>query len=284
MAWIVYSILMFTFSNTLYLLIRKAQKDGMKTSIYSISMFLVPALIYFGFLIFSETAIIPPFKPLVLVIISAFLWSYLGNFFSQKGILYAPNPGYSLILQKSYVIVTTIFAYFLFGAELSLPKVLGILVILAFAALISISKEKKESQSKWVWFSLGAHLCFAYGSLISKQFLNLGLEAYQYLFYIFMIVSGLNFLESQKKNVDVFSAEKDWLLLLGIGVSSALFNLFMQLGYKTASNPGYVAAINTSSIMSVSLFSTWLFDDKLSMRKMVGIVGVSVGLLLMIFS
>lgn len=273
---------MFAFSNSLYLLIRKAQIEKIGTSVYSIAMFLIPSIIYFILALTSGVTLLPKLNHFLIIVVTAFLWSYLGNFFSQKGILYAPNPGYSLILQKSYVILTTVAAYFLFNSELSLLKIISILIIVGFSALVTISKERKKSETKWVIFSLGAHLCFAYGSLISKHFLNIGLQPYTYLFYITLIVSLLNISESKAKKISLSLPKKHWFILGGIGLSAALFNLFMQQGYKFAPNPGYVAAINASSIMSLTLLSAYIFKDSLSVKRVIGIVGVTVGLFIII--
>lgn len=283
MPWLLFSSLMFVFSNLLYLLIRKAQIEKVKMSIYSISMFLVPAFIYFFLALTSQVSLFPTLPQFLLIAIVAFLWSYLGNFFSQRGILYAPNPGYSLILQKSYAILTTIAAFFLLSSEISQSKIVGIFIIVGFSALISFSKEKKKSENKWVLFSLGAHLCFAFGSLMSKYFLNIGLNPYTYLFYITLIVSALNLIESKATRLSFSLSSFQWLIVLGIGVANSFFGLFMQYGYKYAPNPGYVAAINTSSIMSLSLLSAVLFNDSLSAKKLIGVAGVFLGLLFIIF-
>lgn len=282
MNWIVFSLLMFVFSNALYLLIRKAQIEKVETSVYSIPLFFIPAIFYFILALFTRTPLIISFPQFFLIIVAALFWSYLGNYFSQKGILYAPNPGYSLTLQKSYVILTTVAAFFLFASELSFTKVIGVLIIIGFSALISISKGKKEAQIKWVMFSLGAHLCFAFGSLISKHFLNIGLKPYTYLFYITAIVSVLNYLESRVKKTNFSLSKYQCFVMLGIGISATFFNLFMQLGYKYSPNPGYVASVNTSSVMSLTLLSAALFKDSLSMKKLIGILGVLVGLIIIL--
>lgn len=283
MNWIFFSLLMFLFSNSLYLLIRKAQIEKIGTSVYSVAMFLIPSFIYLILALTSGITLLPQLNHLVIIVITAFLWSYLGNYFSQRGILYAPNPGYSLILQKSYVILTTIAAFLLFGSDLSLSKIIAILIIVGFSALVSISKEKRKSETKWILFSLGAHLCFAYGSLISKHFLNIGLQPYTYLFHITLIVSLLNIYESKARKLSLSLSRKQWFILGGIGISAALFNLFMQQGYKYAPNPGYVAAINTSSIMSLTLLSAYIFKDSLSVKEIIGIIGVTAGLFIIIF-
>lgn len=282
--WILFSFLMFLSSNILYLAIRKAQKEEISIDLYSVAMFLIPT---FAYLILAKITITPLFVPLpqfLLIIFTAFFWSFLGNFFSQKGILFAPNPGYSLILQKSYVIITTIAAVFLFQSDININKIIAIILILLFSILLSTSKETQQSKQKWILFSIGAHLCFAFGSLMSKHFLNIGLQPYIYLFYISAFVSFANLLKIKNKKLISNLTQKHWLILLVIGLSSVGFNLFMQLGYKFAPNPGYVVAINTSSIMSLTFLSSLFFKDNLSKLKLVGIIGILVGLLILTFS
>lgn len=272
---------MFAFSNLLYLAIRKAQKENISLYIYSVTMFLIPAISYFLLAIVTKTSLLVNLPQFALIIGTAFLWSYLGNFFSQKGILFAPNPGYSLVIQKSYVVLTTIAAIFLFGSSISISKVIGILIIVAFVAVISISGKTHQAELKWVVFSLLAHLCFAFGSLMSKQFLNMGLQPYTYLFYITSFVSVVNLIEARRKKI-VFNLKRNqWLLILIIGLASVGFNTFMQFGYKLAPNPGYVVAINTASIMSLTVFSALIFKDELNKQKVIGVIGVLGGLLIL---
>ena len=74
----------------------------------------------------------------------------------------------------------------------------------------------------------------------------------------------------------------DYLLLLAIGISSAMFNYFATLALDLAPNIGYVNAINASSISAVTIASALIFKDDLSISKMIGILGVTGGLLLLI--
>lgn len=282
--WILYASIMFLASNVMYLLIRLAQKQNIPISFYSIALFLVPSIIYFFAAQFTGISLNLSLNHFLLVIAAAFFWSYLGNFFSQKAILLAGNPGYSLILQKSYVVITTIAAVFLFQAEFSWQKFIAILFILFFAMLISISgKERKTKNYKWIYFSLLATLCLAFGSLISKHFLNLGLQPFTYLFYINLFVATLNFFDFKKQKIVLHLSKKQILLVTLIGIFSMAFNFSMQLAYKGVPNIGYVSAINVSSIMSVTFLSALIFKDDLSKQRIVGIFGVLVSLFFLIF-
>ncbi len=281
--WIFYSALMFLFSNALYLLIRLAQKKNIPISFYSIAMFLVPSIIYFFAASLTHTSLVLSLQDFLLVIFSAFFWSFLGNFFSQKAILLAINPGYSLILQKSYVVLTTIFAVFLFNASFSWQKFIAIIFILFFSILISASPKNKIGQDKkWIYFSLLANLCYTFGSLISKYFLNIGLEPFVYLFYINLFVAILNIFNFRNQKIKNILSKKQVFLVILIGIFGTAFSFSQQIAYRFAPNIGYVSAINVSSVMSVTFLSSFFFKDDLSRSKVVGIVGVLASLFFLV--
>jgi drug/metabolite transporter (DMT)-like permease len=281
--WFFYAALMFLASNVLYLLIRLAQKQGIPLSFYSIFLFFIPSLIYLSLSFATRTTLAVAPNHLALIICAALLWSYLGNLFSQKAILLAPNPGYSLILQKSYVVLTTIAAVFLFQAEFSWQKFIAIISILFFALVLSISTNNKQQANKWwFYFSLLTNLCLAFGSLISKHFLVLGLQPIMYLFYINLLVATLNFFDFIRQKIPFHPNAKQLFLVVLIGAFSMAFNFSMQLSYKTAPNIGYVSAINVSSIMTVTILSALFFKDELSKTKIIAIGGTLISLVFLV--
>lgn len=103
MNWILAGFLMFACSIPAYLLIRKATLVRMPLSVQNLACFLVPFLLYMPLAIFSGTPLTVTAYQLVILIISAVLFSYLGAKFSLLSMKYAPNPGYSLVISKSYV-------------------------------------------------------------------------------------------------------------------------------------------------------------------------------------
>ena len=66
-----------------------------------------------------------------------------------------------------------------------------------------------------------------------------------------------------------------------IGVFASSFNYFMQVGFNLAPNVGYVNAANASSISLLTLLSAYFFKDDLNNRKLIGIIGVTAGLILL---
>ena len=76
--------------------------------------------------------------------------------------------------------------------------------------------------------------------------------------------------------------KEQMMVLICTGLLSASFNYFMQVGFNTAPNIGYVNAVNAASIGAVSFFSALIFRDELTKQKMLGIIGVTLGLILLV--
>src|SRR3989344_268863 len=129
MNWITASLLGFAFSILTYLLVRKTSLMKVNTEFNNLAMFVIPAIVYVLLGIVTHESFVLTFEQTVVVTIIAVFFSYFGNYFSLRAIEYAPNPGYSLTISKSYVVFTTLVAVFLFGAALSLKNVTAIALI-----------------------------------------------------------------------------------------------------------------------------------------------------------
>ena len=117
---------------------------------------------------------------------------------------------------------------------------------------------------------------------MSKYLLDIGVGVLPRLIYSMIIVSALIVIEMKFKKVKYSGLTASQLItLLVVGISATGFNYFMQLGYQLAPNPGYINAVNTSSISLVTLFSIFLFKDEFSPRRIIGVVGATIGLLLL---
>ncbi len=68
---------------------------------------------------------------------------------------------------------------------------------------------------------------------------------------------------------------------MGISIASMGFNGFMQAGYASSPNPGYINAVNAASIAALAPLSSIIFHDPLPWRKFAGVIGVAAGLLLL---
>ena len=286
MNWILAAFLMFFCSVAAYLLNRKAMLSGMPLSLQNLSSFVIPLILYIPLAFISQTSMSGTPYQFLIILISSVIFSYGGSKFSLLSIKYAPNPGYSLILSKSYVVFTTIVAVLFFNAALTAKAMVAILLIIVFSALVMIDPKAKHSQGVrpiWLPLSFGAFFCWGMLAISSKYLLDLGVPIYSRLIYTMIIVSVIIYAE-MKKNGDSFMSLNpvNKAIFWVMGTLYAGFYYFMQLGYEIAPNIGYINAINASSIAVVAIGASIFFHDEFNIRKFIGVCGVIVGLITLV--
>jgi len=160
----------------------------------------------------------------------------------------------------------------------------AIALILLFSALITIDKDKNRASSNKLWFpyTMGAFFCWGFLAISSKYLLNVGVPILTRLVLSMLITTLLIVVEIIYKKVEWKKlSTKQLSTLLLIGIFGASFNYFMQVGFNLAPNVGIVNATNAASISLLTLMSYIFFKDELSRKKMLGILGVTAGLLLL---
>lgn len=285
MNWIFASLLMFISSVGLYLSVRKSKELRTPQQLNNLAMFLVPGFVYLVLTIKTSTSLtLTPFE-YALILVQSIFFSYFGNVFSLRAIELSPNPGYSLMISKSYVVFTALASVVVFSAPLGIKEVMAIMAIVLFSALIVIDKNRKKlsSSSSWFLLSVATFFCWGFLALSSKYLLILGVPILTRLLLSMMVVSVLIIGESIAKKVSWSNLSQAQLItLMLIGVFGSSFNFFMQVAYNMAPNVGFVNATNAASIAALTLLSSLFFKDEPSARKMVGVAGVLAGLVLLL--
>lgn len=286
MHWILAGFLMFAASVVTYLLVRAAALRNMPPALQNLSMFLVPLVIYIPMIVATGTSwIVTPYQ-MVLLAVTAILFSYFGSRLSVDSIRYAPNPGYSLIISKSYVVFTTLVAVAIFGSPLTLQSALAILLIIGFSALIMIDPgaiKRTGVDPKWLPLALGAFLCWGMLAVMSKYLLDLGVPIFIRLVYVMGIACALFAWDARRAVGQMRSFRAaDWALFAGIGLFAGMFNYFMQVGYQISPNIGFINALNAASIAAVTVGAVFLFKDEFNLRKFAGVAGAIAGLILLV--
>jgi drug/metabolite transporter (DMT)-like permease len=286
MNWILAGFLMFAFSVVQYLLVRKSVQLKTPSQFSNLAMFLIPSVLFYGISAASRINLHVGWYEFAVIVVLAVFFSYLGNVFSLKSIEVAPNPGYSLVLSKSYVVFTTLASIPLFRAALTVRSGIAIAMILVFSALISITGKAKQAshvRASWLPLAIGAFFCWGMLSLTSKYLLILGVHIYSRLIYSMVIVTVLIGIEMAVKKISFRHISfRQMAVSVLIGICSAGFNYFMQAGFATAPNIGYINAMNASSIGLVVLGSAVFFHDEFSLRKGIGVAGVIAGLVMLV--
>lgn len=283
MNWILADLLMFVCSVGVYVAVRKAALDKLPTQFNNLAMFAIPLVVFL-----VASAITRPTFTLTLtqaleIIGTAIVLSYYGNALSMRSIELAPNAGYSLVLSKSYVVLTSILAVPLFGAHLTTQAIIAIALIVGASALIMINPKVAHhaKSTAWVPLALGAFLCWAFLSLVAKHLIAQGVPTIVFLSYVFAIVVVCIVVEMKHKKIDFGLIKRHIKPFTAIGVAASGFNFFNFYAIGIAPNVGYVNATNAASIGAVTVLSVILFKDELTRQKLIGVAGVILGLLLL---
>lgn len=284
MNWITASLLMFSSSIVYYLTIRVGQKKGVTVKEYMAINYPLPTVIFFIMNIAAGGTFMIPFRIIPLILFHGIILEYIGATLSYKAIHAAPNAGYSLVVQKSYAIFTSIAAIFLFGASLTPYKFIAIITVIIFAAIISLDpKGTHKGKSNWFILSLIPFLFFGSNALVSKYAISFGgATLLSYLFWLFLLMSIITSFDILQGKNKVTLNTTHWKTLALIGISGTSFYYFKNLAQILAPNVGYVGAINTASNAFVALLAALLYNEHLSWTKFAAVVGIVVGIIYII--
>jgi len=257
MNWIFAAFLMFISSVFMYLLIRLATRLHISGSMQNVSMFVIPLIVYIFLVNTWRIHLTLTLYEWVIMFVTAVGFSYLGSKFSMDSIIEAPNPGYSLIISKSYVVMTAILSVYLFHQDLTLRSVIAIFIIIFFSSFIMINphvhQRKEKIKQTWLPLALGAFFCWGMLALASKYLFTLGVPVLSRLVWVSGIASIIFLWDARKQLKQITAFSKRQLVVFGvIWILSAAFNYFMQVGIQLAPNVGYINAINASSIAAVT--------------------------------
>lgn len=286
MNWVITSFIMFLSSIIYYLIIKKAQINKIESKLYMLANFSIPTIFYLIMNIVQKKNIFVDWGMLLLIFLNALIFSYIGSIISYSALEKAPNAGYSLTIQKSYAVYTSIVAIFLFHSSLSLLKFLAILLIIVATTFILIDKKQKNEKNnyEWIILSFGAFFFFGTLRLINKLIVNAGIPSITLLFWTMFfvaLISLINLIISKNKVTTNFT-KQNILVMFGIGISVTFFYYFLQISEISAPNIGYVSAINTASNAFYTVLVALIFKDKLSRKKFLAVLGVTGGLILLL--
>lgn len=282
-SWLFFSFIAFAATLSVNLLIRKIHLNGIPLRVQNSAQFTIPFL---GFLIW---AILQPgllkidLFHLFLVIIFSVVFTQIGTISANKSITLAANPGYPTAIIRINALLTTLVSVLLFGSYLSPLTFVAILIITA-ASFLFVDFEKKEirkNNNLWLWYAIGAGVLTSGYALSSMFFINENIPLVTRMFYAFLamsVVQGLDLVASRTK---IEIKKTGWLLLLMLGVSTFLFNVFVQLAFEFAPNPGFVNSLLAVTIVPTTLFAVYFFNDELNIRKLAGAGGILIGLILL---
>lgn len=268
----------------LYLTVRKSSILKFPTQFNNLAMFLVPLVIYAFLGYVRQVNYNISLNDFLVIFVASVFFSYIASVTSLKSIELAPNPGYSLVISKSYVVFTTLVSFLFLDGEITIRKSVAIILIVLFSGLIAVDPKKTKEVKSKIWLAYTMYSFFGWGLLtLAIKYLSIhGLSTLTTITYVYALVSLLIVLEIWLKKVKFEVNKPSIFYFFAIGVFSSLFNYFNFHSLTIAPNVGYVNAINASSISIVTILSIVLFKDEFSYRKLFGVFGVTFGLLLLL--
>lgn len=284
MDWVLACISLIVWSSIMYLSIRNIDKSFIPIEVKNITMFFAPVLPLLIYNIINWIETIIEIKYLIILFFSAIFLAWIASIASLISMKTAPNPGYPLMLSKSYVIYTLIFSYFFLWSELSLKKTIVILFVVFFSFLIIYNKNKthKTKDKKWLlyalysflwWWNLAIVLTYLIQQWIASTTINLYLHLFVSIFIIWeIIIKKVRF--TPKNNNQIIN-------LIIIWCAYILFQQSMIYWYSVSPNPGYINAANTASIWIITILSWIIFKDDLSKRNLIWVVWIIISLVLL---
>lgn len=286
MSRIFWSFVVILGSTILYLSLRKLNYENKITvQIQNLLMFWPATIVFFVIWMINKEQFFIQSDYILYIGLSSFFFSFLWNYFSLVSIKQSANPGYSLMISKSYVILTALVSIFLFESHLLFTDIIAILLIVVFSGFILI--DKKDNQTKWYKRIITAFYSFLarWGlALANKWFLNLGMSPTIVNFWMFLFVTLICIGDFAKTRWSYWDLPKITLASIGVVVWMIVFNCWLMYWYKHSSNPWFISAANASSIAIITVCSAIFFGDDISMRKWIGIIGIIVWIcVLMIF-
>ena len=188
-------------------------------------------------------------------------------------------------IDKSSTILTMILAMIFLNEEITLLKVVSIILI-GIGTYMMIEKKKDDkvaNDNKWLFFAVGSAVFASLTSILGKVGIegvesNLG-TAIRTIVVLIMawIVVFVTRKQTEIKNID----KKSWKFLIFSGLTTGL----SWLCYYKALQDGQasiVVPIDKLSILITIAFSYFYLKEKLNKKSIIGLIGIVAGTLLLL--
>lgn len=135
--WIILAIIATFFTSILIIGIKYATTKNIDPAFILLISFSITALCALLHIITDKINIKFNWK-IILILIICGIFSYIGNLLLAKSIKLAPNPGYSLAILSTNIVIITIFSYFIFKSDLDFKSIVGIIFCIIGVVILSL--------------------------------------------------------------------------------------------------------------------------------------------------
>ena len=195
------------------------------------------------------------------------------------------NVNHVTPIDKSSTILTMILAMIFLGEEITVLKVISI-VLIGIGTYLMIEKKddtKESKDRKWLFFALGSAIFASLTAILGKVGIqgvesNLG-TAIRTIVVLIMawIVVFVTKKQGEIKNID----KKSWKFIVFSGLTTGL----SWLCYYKALQDGQasiVVPIDKLSIVITIIFSYFILKEKMNKKSIIGFIGIIIGTMLLL--
>lgn len=219
--------------------------------------------IIFALLLGQFSLILPTLLIWKLIIIS-FVYFVGGTFFytSYKG----NSPSISIIFGTISVVISSLLGTIFLHDTYTVPKVVGIILILS--AIIFINYKKTEKLSKYNLYAILGGMCFGVAFTLDKSMVTT-ISPFMYLGLMCLgvaIVSAITSFKLINRETSKLKS-KNFLPMLSSATFGSSFNLLTFFAYRYGANVGVADAINSTTVFFVILLEIILLKDRGNLTK-----------------
>lgn len=134
--WIIFSVTAAVLFSFMFLVFKKLAAFGAPLSLLSVSI--GTGLFCVIHIVANRMPFHVPLSAAIWFGIASFL-SYVGNYFQLRAINEGPNPGFATAIVGCQSIILMVASFYLFGSDISIAKILGVLLCVAGVVVLSVS-------------------------------------------------------------------------------------------------------------------------------------------------
>ena len=200
---------------------------------------------------------------------------------------YGPAMLTSLLISLS-LILTTLWGFLFWGAKITVPVIVGLLLVVCAITLCLYSKEKEEKTFSWKWLFYVALAFFGNAgcSIVQRtqQLACNGQHGNMLMFFAMgfsLIVYTVVYLRSDRTEAPTL-LKTSWWMPMGAGLCNLVLNFLVILLAATTLSPSLIyPVIGVGALAVVTIFSLLVFKEKMRWWQWLGVAVGAVAVLLL---
>lgn len=287
--WIIYSLISLVSLAIMIVVMTSQTKKGVSVE-FTLAIVVGLWIPFYALLSFFEGFNLPSVSmlpPIIMALISVGILAVIANSYIFKAYRDAQNPGLAAAIVNTNPVIITIFAGIFLDKELTIIKLLGILICVIGVIIINLvtSKSKEAGGKKWFLKALIALILAAIIGIIISYIIDMGMSVSFSLLVVAMIGTPIYIIWAAKKGLGFSVAIKRTVMILFLaGILSVIGNwaAYMAATVPGSPNYGYAFAISGSKPALIILLAHKFLKSELTLKQLVGVIICVVGIIIIV--